>query len=528
MVTDFLSWLIKYREQGAAGLPGCFGYPGLHHFFHLVNFSVYSVVGLSFKGWYIVLAAVHGLNAWLVYRLVSSWQTHYSGNPSRCLSACAAVLFLVFPFNMEAVIWKACLHYLMTTAFFLAGIMYLVDYLHTKKSSSFWAVYLFYILSLFTLELSFAYPFAMAAVIIFHCAEKKTVSQLPAFLTKLFIPQIALLALYFVLTKWAIGDFIGHYGAEKHLHFDLLMILNHAWNYIAKIYLFAHAWPFGGREWLYTQCLADPYIVTTLTLSALTASFLLLKSWGRVHPAVRSGFLFFVVGMLCLAPILNLFFMWVTPYENDRYSYLGGLFLILGLVFFISAFRQMQRYLLILYLGISILVFSKMMIHASEAGQLLHRLLDSFDFEDHDGSIYILAIPDNYNGMYMFRDYTGDAIAFRESLALFRDLHPKAKLFNIAQYNQREPGDSIKFDRISHDQFHIGFSQYGNWFWRNGIGFTDYKTESYTASLNSGFYTLSIDSLDTDGIFIYPEAGIWRSEAVYPENPKDLPAGDGE
>ena len=215
--------------------------------------------------------------------------------------------------------------------------------------------------------------------------------------------------------------------------------------------------------------------------------------------------------------------MWVTPYENDRYSYLGGLFLIVGLVYFLSAFKQIKYLLLFVYFIASVLIFSKMIRHASEAGELLHGLLDSFRLANHEGTIYVLAIPDNYNGMYMYRDYTGDAIAFRESLELFRGIHPKAEFVNIAQYNQRRPQDSIKFDRIDRNVFNIGFRQYQNWFWRNGIGFSDYKTEQFSAQLKAGYYQLAIDSLDSNGIFIYPESGSWHSTPVYPETLTDPP-----
>lgn len=527
MVTDFLSWMIKYQTQGAGGLVSCFAYPGLHHFFHAINFSIFSLIGKSFLGWYIVLSTMHGLNAFLIYLLSRKWNDRFIPRKHSHIPVLAALIFLVYPFHMEAVIWKACLHYLLTTCYLLSSIILWINYLDTEKWKHVLIIHGLFIMALFTLELSFVFPVIFLFLFLYAWMENKNQLKLWRGLKHIVIPQFASLGIYFLLTQLAIGKFIGHYGAEKHLVSDPGIILNHGWNYLAKILLFAHAWSFDIREWLYTELFSKLYLTASLSLLVIILVIWALCKWNKLNRSIRSSLLFFIVGTLCLAPIINLYFMWINTFENDRYNYLAACFLILFLVYISSAFKSTKYFLPGAFLVVSLILFTKEIRYASQAGTILHSLLDSFKYEDHEGPIYILSIPENYQGMYMFRDYTDDALAFRESLELFCDIHPKAEFVDVSQFNQMTALDSIKFDPIENGVFHVGFRQYGNWFWRRGAGMSDYSKENYTVGLKAGYYRLEMDTIPENTLFLYPEAGVWKSYKPEPYPIKGLPA-EGE
>lgn len=515
MVTDFLSWLIKYETHGAEGLLTCFGYPGLHHFFHAINFSIFSIIGKSFLGWYIILSAMHGFNAFLLYMLSRKWNSKFLKGKQSHIPLLAALIFLVYPFHMEAVIWKACLHYLLTSCYLLSSIILWLRYLDTEKWKHVLMIHVLYLMALFTLELSFVFPMVFFFLSLYAWLENKDHSRFWRGIQRLVIPQFLGLAIYFLLTRLAIGEFIGHYGAEKHLVYDPVIILNHGWNYLAKIFLFAHAWSFDMREWLYTDLFSKVYVTASLSLIVICLTILALLKWDKLNASIRSSILFLFVGTFCLAPIINLYFMWINTFENDRYNYLAACFLILFVVYFSASFKTIKYLIPGAFFMISLFLFIKEIRYASQAGTVLHNLLNSFEYEDHQGAIYILSIPENFQGMYMYRDYTDDALVFRESLELFRDIKPKAEIVYLSQFNQMTVLDSIKFDPVEDGIFHVGFRQHGNWFWRHGTGMSDYAKENYSLSLKAGYYRLEMDKIPENTLFLYPEAGIWK--AYYPE-----------
>ena len=145
-----------------------------------------------------------------------------------------------------------------------------------------------------------------------------------------------------------------------------------------------------------------------------------------------------------------------------------------------------------------------------EAGQCSTGLIESYVPFDEDKELFIVAIPDNYKGLYMFRDYTGDGISFKESLEWIGKKPTTNTFINILQYNQRRPDDVIKVDVIDSQTLHVGFPQIGNWWWIDGIGASDYENEHYIVELKSGYYKLTMKNPHPDQVFLYPVANKWQ------------------
>jgi len=206
--------------------------------------------------------------------------------------------------------------------------------------------------------------------------------------------------------------------------------------------------------------------------------------------------------------------MWLLGYENDRYGYLASTFFIPAIIYLLSSIpNKLIRYFFIaIYTTIILWGFVKMMSFANTTGEVQTRLLESFDFENHEGELYVMAAPDNFRGMYLFRDYTNDALALQEALDFYQNKTIKAKeVIDVAQYNHHFLADSIKFDYIDSTTLHIGFEQYNNWFWRNGIGLSDYETDKFKVEKKPGFYRFTMKEPNPDQLFIYPQAGYWAS-----------------
>jgi len=249
IVTDFLSWLYRYKAGSYADVLHCFDYPGLHQFFHFINYSVFKIVGVSHLGWYFVLALMHGVNGYLLFSLNTKFLNTYSLKAkSKFLPLVIAILFLIYPFNLEAVIWKACLHYLLITAMILIMFHYLINYTRDQTKKSIILIHILFILCLFTLELSFAIPIMTIGFFLF---DHYSAQESPSWITKakqIILPQFIIFAGYILLTKVAIGDYIGHYGAENHLVFTPELILGNSWRYFFKNIFFVHFFPFDKKE----------------------------------------------------------------------------------------------------------------------------------------------------------------------------------------------------------------------------------------------------------------------------------------
>lgn len=477
---------------------------------------MFRIVGTSFHGWYLVLAAVHGLNAFLLFRFLKLFMHQFNYSNVMFTATAAAFLFLFCPYNVEAVVWKACLHYLLTCMYFLMCLTFLLEFFINPSIRKCLAIHAVYLASLFTLELAFAMPFVLASFIILLWTHKRENNILKKSFLMIVLPQILILAMYFILTKVLIGQFIGHYGAEKHLNFDIELVFNNFWNYLCKHLLFAHFWTFKSKQFLYTSLLSNTWVLLILT-SGLAGLFLFaLRKWHSVNKQLKAAMVFFVMACFCLAPVVNLFFMWIGYYENDRYGYLFSAFLLPSLVFLLNSIpnKKLGYSILGIFALSNLFYFSLMMKICNEAGHLQKQLLDSFEYEAFTGDIYIAAIPDNYKGLYMFRDYTDNALAFRESLELFRGKSPKSRFIDLAQFNQERPSDGINLTRIDSLEYNIGFDQYGNWFWRNGVGMSSYSQPEFELLLKEGYYTLRFRENPGSSMFIYPVSGNWNSVVI--------------
>ncbi len=149
MVSDFLGWILKYREGGWPDIIHSFNYNGLHPFFHLVNFSFYKLFGLNAFCWYVFFGILHGVNGYLVFKIAYRIARHIE-QPPLLTAATAGLLFLLIPYQMEPVTWKACLHYLMSVCLFSIGFLNLFRWADSRKKIYLLFYFFSFILALLT------------------------------------------------------------------------------------------------------------------------------------------------------------------------------------------------------------------------------------------------------------------------------------------------------------------------------------------------------------------------------------------
>ncbi|NNE25707.1 MAG: hypothetical protein HKN09_02585, partial [Saprospiraceae bacterium] len=485
MVTDFVNWISRYDNGTTSDLWICFGYPGLHQFFHFINYSFYSLFGTNEWAWYILASSLHGINAYLVFRFSDSILKLSKTEIKPYVPLLAGFLFLCMPYNVEAVVWKACIHYLITTGLIIQSLRWLVDYLQSPKKKYLVFIFIAYLLALFSLELSFIVPLLSLVILLFSKFSTDIRFNLTAHFKKIIIPQFVLLFSYLVLNRWVIGNFIGHYGAEKHLNLNADLILGNGLKYLSKYGLHLHFWSPEIKFFIY-EMLGNPIVYLPIIFAIIGVIAYRLWVWAELKPIARFSFLMLIMFGISLAPIITLFFSHAILWENDRYGYLASAFVVPFLLTLILGipWRRLSYSILIIWAGATLYFFGVMITHCHNAGKLQRDLLVDFKIPEDTNDIYILSSPDNYNGLYIFRDYGTQGDFIRKSLKYLNGKEINNTIHHVSQYNAVRITDGINVKRLSQAKFVIDFNQYGNWFWKHGIGLSSYATAYYSVSKN--------------------------------------------
>lgn len=510
IVTDFLSWLYKYRDGSYADVIHCFDYIGHHQFFHLINYSIYKIIGLSHFGWYFVFALFHGINSFLLQCFSAMWFKRWKLDLPYA-SIFIALLFLLSPYQVETLTWKACFHYIMSVGLCLSSFMYLISYLEKNNLKALLFCHVLFLYSLFTLEINLATPFIFLLFIaVDHYRNpdgdfKKKCIQV-------FLVQLVFIVIYFILNKLSFGEWVGHYGEERHLRFSPDLVLGNGLKHFVKHLLLLHYFPFEIKEFIYVS-LGKLKFILPLFLFLLGVLVYVIKNYKTLSPKVQISSTSMLMFFMGIFPIVNLYFMYVIQHENDRYSYFATPFFCISVVCLIYTLKFIPRYTILwIYLIINIVLLSSMLTNAKHAGDGCKAMLENFPCEQAEGKVvYFLAIPDNFNGMYMYRDFGENTTSFKESIDLLQDRPcENIEYRTVAQYNFQYPSDIFNAYFETENRVRVFIGQNGTWFWKDGIGLSDYETENYTVENKGWYYLVTFKDLSDKPLLLYPHGGEWK------------------
>ena len=151
VVTDYLGWLNKYRAGSWSDVLHCFNYPGLHQVFHFVNYLIYKVTAADQFGLYLIFSITHGVVSYLIYRCIRYFGEWLAWGYAGTASFFVGLLFLMSPYQVEPVTWKACYHYLMITGLMGLSLIYLIRYFEENRAYLLIVHLLFFSLGLVTI-----------------------------------------------------------------------------------------------------------------------------------------------------------------------------------------------------------------------------------------------------------------------------------------------------------------------------------------------------------------------------------------
>ncbi|TNE52595.1 MAG: hypothetical protein EP344_15630 [Bacteroidetes bacterium] len=507
-VMDWLGWQYAYNKGGWAGVPGSFGYPGLHPVLHLGNYTLYWLFGANSPVWYLCFALLHGLNAGLLFRLVQRLPLQVPPGQQLYSGLVAGVLFLVSPYAAEVVVWRVCLHYLLAMTFALLALHQTLSYLNDQKRHRLWWVHGLVFVGLFTFEWSLVIPVLVLLLVLVYSFSGNTTLALPKALVRIFLPQAGMWVMYFLLNKIRLGDWVGHYGSDTHLNVQPRFMLANILRYVVKQFGFARHWDHAAKSQVFEALGSGwPLLLGVGILGVLAAGWLL--RFRQVSPRLQWAGAAAGWFLIALLPVSNLFFYYLQFSENDRYGYFASGFGWISVALLLSFLPKIPaRLLAIGSIALSLHLLLGMNRYWTYSEDLYDSLVQDFRWYDRD-EVIILASPDNYKGVFMFR-IIGQLNGFNEALELRRGKPFKGKMWEAAQFNINEPNYRLAVEPDSAGLLYkVQFMQDGNWWWQNGVGATDYSTDRYVFRNKDWHMEVELNGKSSKTTVIYPCGGQW-------------------
>ncbi len=495
-VTDFTGFMHRLDGATFSGVWDCFGFPAMHQ---VTNFFLYLFVkwfGVGGNGWYFAFTSLHVVNGFLGFLLAKKIFEKNGHTQPFAPALMASLLFLLSPYQAEVLVWRVCFNFLFCTLTMLASLLCLVKYSEEKKRWHLLLSHGFFVVALFTFELAVALP--LLAVVLLPLTRtdaislelqkdvpthKVSVSRFPfrgqwSGQGQIALPYFLLLVAYFLLNKLVLGGWAGHYGEGVHLNFDLQLIAANCLKYFTKYLLWWREWPHGAKEWL-VLFFERPTVAWSGLAAGLAGMGWVLFS-KKASPKLRLVGFAWLLFFFALAPVANLYVAYVLHGENDRYGYLASLFFCIGLVtVFDLSPRWLRNGLFTVWLVASAFFLQKMTGRWQEGTKIATGLLRDFRWQD-ASEVYVLASPENYQGIPIFKDFSRENLAIKDALKYIGGKPTSGDFHQVAQFNLTSPADGFTASRDSTaGVFRLQFEQWGNWWWLYGMGLGDYQTEQY-------------------------------------------------
>lgn len=472
-ITDYTGLMERLDGAPFSDFLGSFGFPALHAVTNFFLYWFHKFFGVNGLGWHLVHTLLHALNAWMVFRLSAKIFEMAGMKRSMLPAFLTTLLFLAHPYNAEPVIWRVCFNHLFTSFLILSSLWLALRFFDEKKNALLWWVHGIFAVALFSFETALVLP-PLLVLLAFLYPQWLHLRQW----VLLLLPQFLLVAIWAGLNHYLFGSIVGHYGASVHLRFYPPEIASTLTKYFLKYLLFWRHWPHHWKESL-MQHLDNPTLGWILFIAGIGVALLALLILLKIKPSKRLPLLASGAFFVSLLPVSNLYVSWILFSENDRYGYLASFFFTLALVSSLTQWRwKFWSKMLVL---ITFLFFAGTWEQVKlweQNNAVQQAVLNTWKWNEAP-EIYLLAYPENYQGTPMFRDFSGKDEALLKSLNYLVKKHPRGHIYEVAQFNLTKADDGVHVELSSKNVFLCQFSQWGNWWWRRGIGTWNYETPKY-------------------------------------------------
>jgi hypothetical protein len=508
-VFDFVGWQRQYDQGTFADIIHCFGYKGNHQILHLFFYSLYALFHIQGLPWYLVFCLIHAGNAWLLYKWLQLIRDEWKITLSNSLIVLLCLFYLFHPYNVEPVVWKACIHYLLSMSAVLGIMIFSTHFIQRGERRFLFIALLLFLCSLFLLEVSYVTPLVMTVFFIIHFfvleKQKATARRSIQLGGGMWLGLILCL----LVNKITLGEWVGHYGPEMHLRIDMIGMMSNEVKYLVKNLADARYFSFQIKALLFDRILSNPEFIFFMLVLCITGLMVYAIRIDRRKRNIHLGVFGLIASLIYTLPVSNMYFYHLHVDINDRLGYLPLLFLWIGIWSFLGKAPKWISYgIVIPLLLIQIYLQQKTIRYWKESTQVLESLKKDYRWHDHS-HVFILNSPDNYRGIQMASIIKAPS-GIDELIDFQTDRLNNGVTYDIFQFNMNSMHDGVTVEQTDSLQLKVTFKQWGNWWHRDGIGATSYENEFYRAEVLDYPYQVTFKQLPEGSVILYQDGMQWK------------------
>ena len=502
-VFDFIDLYTTYQHDGWGGFLTDFHDFAFRPVAHIVGFFLHIMLKLSAMRWLVVVSLFHAAIAVLAYRVIFDLLLVSGVSRAGFIAFFSALLFLVSPYQTEVVVWGGAFLYLSSGLFFILAIDRFLRYARSGDRRYLYQYQVFFIMSVFCHEIAFTIPIMVALFILsIKNIDSAGQGRIRLSLKTVLLP-LGFVPVYLMINKLVLGKWIGHYGAAAHLHFDVMDMAGKLNMYAAKLYLLVPFW----KPHIYVWC--QKPLLEYMCIACVMIGMAVLLVWQR-YASIRGILMFTYATVVMLAMVLNLYLVDFINIQSDRLGYFASIFAFVPVMILVSRSGRTVAYSLAT-MAVAAFVWA---LHVNidswhQAAKIASALDKDFKYSNAN-HLYILNLPDNYKGAYMYRCRAMGKFGQKERMLTGADFAPKE--IDVLSYNLIDPSDSVTVEKISDSTLKVSFTKWGSWFWRDTYGASDYQDSIVNVDIDdwNHSYLVTFHKKEPGDVFLYQAASQWR------------------
>lgn len=460
-LSDDFNWIYQIKTKGAFGVwttqPDVFFRPLIS----LTLFFDYQLWELNPTGYHLTNLFFHGLNGFLVYAMsrLLFRGADLAGKLINIFSLVSGFIFIILPSHVEAVTWISARSDVVAACFGLAAFCGYLKYKEKGDNRLFILSYLLFFLGLLSKESVIIYPGLVFLYEIYHHINQNHNIKTSYKILYLPIIYISVIPVYLGLRYLGIRKLLGGYGNEIHTNFNFDVILRGLGSSL--------------RIWIppLPNTPESNWIIFFGIFMVIILTFILSCLWKKGVYILIAKLATLLLGLfsVSLLPIINIrISVWNT--EGERLLYLPSAFLVILVVLILGVSLAKFRVLLAIQFIIISMILSYYLYNFNQnwslAGQIAKQVIESIDEEIEGKRLFLINIPDNLNGVYIYRNglYPAGQL-FCES---------EIELLNNATFNNLiSSSNSLSISRISQKEYWVKLLSPGTYFMNVNIPFEE-------------------------------------------------------
>jgi hypothetical protein len=458
--------------------------------------------------WSLAFITLHSICGFLLILFFRKFSDYSGFRLSSLYLFLAGLTWLLNPYHTDVVVFKVCQHYMFCLIIIFTCLLLFLYYLKKPGQNYFVliGIGLLTLSSLFFKEFGYMLPF----MIIVIGMSDPTKSEMARILTSLpaVIASVLGLIAYWIWKSLYFPFGFQHEGYTEVNYFNMDSLLSNVEKYFFKYLIFTRHFP---HHWKhnFNEFIGHYGIWITLFVLCAVGVYFLIKR--RYKPYNNTALSFLSLAVLGWLPTASLYYSYVLLGSNDRFGYVGSAFFILFLFSICQRLSKHFKYLLLgSYLLMSAYLLYDMNIKWQKNAIVQESLIEDFRWMKEE-KVYILSIPHNFHGIYLFRTGHKSPSTFYDHLKWIEGKEAEGAFIELNQYNMMSLEDGVSVHKKDPLHWYVEFNQWGNWSWKAYQGATDYNTDKFRVEYKGNGYHLYFKQKpkETD-VYIYQDGLKWK------------------